>query len=98
PALLPRALHDALPIYDQLAAGVDRGLAAGHEHVLRLGAGRETHPLHLQARTAVGPGCGGHVARAEARVDAAALARQGVEQPGVRSEEHTSELQSHLNL
>src|SRR5207245_9514727 len=65
---------------DDLAAGVDRGLAARDEDVLRRRAADETDTLDLPALLPMRLGRGGQVGVAEAVEDTAAAPRQGLEQ------------------
>src|SRR5206468_12257757 len=87
-AFYPLSLHDALPIFRDPAEGI--GLLAAREEGLRSRRARRDEPTLDLDRAVAGTG----PAAADAVEAEAAL---GIA-PGLRSEEHTSELQSRSDL
>src|SRR5256885_12563276 len=86
------SLHDALPIYQLLALG--RGHVHGDRSLVTV-AGREVHGVVRGIALRIGEEGRAPVARVVALAGLFDLDHVG---PHVRSEEHTSELQSPCNL
>src|SRR5690606_41590549 len=86
-ATYPLCLHDALPILARRLPGNDRGLVEGP--VLH-------SVLVIMTCMVVGTGLAGEAVQAGAALSAESVRRRGC--PSLRSEEHTSELQSRENL
>src|SRR5690606_39933662 len=101
----PLSLHDALPIYAQLAAEIEQLVLDVDEdvtHLIRQGLGQHQADAGIELiDRAIGLDAGIVLGdtRAVAKPRAAVIAGAGVDlaQP-MRSEEHTSELQSRENL